>query len=321
MTHRIVDYLEPVEIQEQHAGVELMPQTARDLGGEPVFQRTAIAEPGQLIRGCGAVELFHQLRVLERNGSGERKRAGQLGFRPAIQLVADPGAEHQHRHPLGAGIEGDHQLRARTDQLRHGHVIAAERGAAGREGKVQGAAVDRRGTEPVVQRAKYPGNVAFPLGPVETGPPGKEDLRHEIQDELFRLFRGVYRRKEPGHLAQRPKLEGRIIERCLPFQQDAPELEHDTEPEGKGHRHRAHLFGHQRVGMDDDLGLAAAQMGDFYRVLEAGRRPHPGHGMGRRAEIEPDPLALESAHESNPAALEQLSLGSGEAASGCEGTG
>jgi hypothetical protein len=73
--------------------------------------------------------------------------------------------------------------------------------------------------------------------------------------------------------------------------------------------------------MDDDLGLAAAQMGDLYRVLETGRRPHPGHRMGRGGEIEPDSFALEPAHQGDPAALEQLSLGSGEAASGSEGTG
>jgi hypothetical protein len=73
----------------------------------------------------------------------------------------------------------------------------------------------------------------------------------------------MHRREEPGHLAQGPELEGCIVERRLPLQQDAAELKHHAEPQGEGHRHRAHLFRHQGVGMDHDLGLAAAQMGDF----------------------------------------------------------
>ena len=104
--------LEAVEIEQQHAGVELVAEAAGDLGREPLLQRPPVVEAGQLVGGRGAVELLHQLRVLERDRGGEGERAGQLQLGAAVQLVADAGAEHQHRHPLGARVERHHQLGA-----------------------------------------------------------------------------------------------------------------------------------------------------------------------------------------------------------------
>ena len=116
MTHRIVDRLEPVEVEQQDAGVELVPQAPGDLRAKPLLERATIVEPGELVGRGGAVELLDQLRVLERDRRRERERPCQLELRPAIELVADPRAENQHRHPLGAGVEWYHQLRAGPDQ-------------------------------------------------------------------------------------------------------------------------------------------------------------------------------------------------------------
>ena len=97
---------------------------------------------------------------------------------------------------------------------------------------------------------------------------------------------------------------------------------HDAEPERQRHGHGPHLAGHGGVGVDDDLGLAAPQPGDLDRLVEA-LWPGPPGGCSRPGEtsVEPDPLALEAPDQGHPAALEQLSLGSGESAGGGEGTG
>ena len=84
--------------------------------------------------------------------------------------------------------------------------------------------------------------------------------------------------EQPGHLAQRPELEDRVVQGGLALQQDAPELEHHAEPERQRHRHRPHLAGDGRVGVDDDLGLPAAQPGHLHRAVS---NPPAGPTRGR----------------------------------------
>ena len=131
----------------------------------------------------------------------------------------------------------------------------------------------------------------------------------------------MHRGEQPGHLPQRAQLEDRVVQRGLPLEQDAAQLEDHAEPERQRHRHRPHLAGDRRVGVDDDLGLAAAQPGDLDRLLEALGRADPRDVLRRGDQREPDPLALEAPDQGHPAALEQLPLGSGESAGGGEGTG
>jgi hypothetical protein len=131
----------------------------------------------------------------------------------------------------------------------------------------------------------------------------------------------MHRGEQPGHLSQRPELEDGVVERGLPLQQDAAELEHDAEAERQRHGHGPHLAGHRGVGVDDDLGLAAAQAGHFLRGVEILPGPHPRELLRRGDQREPDELTLEPAHQGHAAALEQLSLGAGEATSGGKGTG
>jgi hypothetical protein len=116
-------------------------------------------------------------------------------------------------------------------------------------------------------------------------------------------------------------LEDRIVESSLALEEDAAELEDDTEAKGQRQRYGAHLLCHQRVGVDDHLGLPAGQPGYFDPAFEPLCRTYPGDRLRRRNQAEPDPLALKAADQSNPAALEQLSVGTGEPASGCKGTG
>jgi len=61
MAHGVVHHLEPVEVEQQNTGVELMPQTSRDLGSEPVFQRSPVAQSGQLVGRSSTVQLLDQL--------------------------------------------------------------------------------------------------------------------------------------------------------------------------------------------------------------------------------------------------------------------
>ena len=151
VTHRVVDRLEPVEVEQQDAGVELVAQAPGDLRRKPLLQRATIVEAGELIRGGGAVELLDQLRVLERDRGRERERARQFELRPAIQLVADPRAQNQDRHPLGAGIERDHQLGTGPDQRGDRDIVGAGGCASGRQCLVERDTVDRGGPEPVVE--------------------------------------------------------------------------------------------------------------------------------------------------------------------------
>ena len=83
-------------------------------------------------------------------------------------------------------------------------------------------------------------------------------------------------RQQPGHLAEGPELEDGVVQRGLALEQDAPQLEHHAEAERERHGHGPHLAGHGRVGVDDDLGLAAAQPGHFLGGLEVLGRPDPG---------------------------------------------
>ena len=129
------------------------------------------------------------------------------------------------------------------------------------------------------------------------------------------------RGEQPGNLAQGPELEHRIVERGLALEEDAAELDHDAEAQRQRHRDGAHFLRHQRVGVDDHLGLPAGQPGHLDRALEALGRAYPGDRLRRGDQAEPDPLALKAADQGNPAALEQLSVGTGEPASGCKGTG
>ena len=129
------------------------------------------------------------------------------------------------------------------------------------------------------------------------------------------------RGEEAGDLAKRAQLEDRIVERGLPLEQDAAKLDHDAEAERQRHRHRAHLLGHGGSALDHDLGLAAGESGYLQGVFEAGSGAYPGQGFRRGDQVEPDPLALEAANQRDAAALEQLSVGTGEPARGGEGTG
>jgi hypothetical protein len=121
-------------------------------------------------------------------------------------------------------------------------------------------------------------------------------------------------------LAQRPELEHRVVERRLAFEEDAAELHDDAEAQGQRHRNGPHLLCHQRIGVDDDLGLPTRQPGYFDRALEPLGRTYPWDRLCRRNQAEPDPLALKPTDQGNPTALEQLSVGPGEPASGCKGT-
>ena len=146
---------------------------------------------------------------------------------------------------------------------------------------VERGPVNGGGAQPIVERAEDTGRVHLALGSVQAGPPGEEDLGHEVQNELLGLFGGMNRREKPGDLTQGPELEHGVVERGLSLEQDAPELQHHAETERQRHGHRAHLFRYQGVGVDDDLGLAAGEPGHLDRGLEAGGRPHPGQRFGR----------------------------------------
>ena len=186
---------------------------------------------------------------------------------------------------------------------------------------VEGRPVDRGGAKSVVERAEDLGRVDSPFGPVEAGPPGEEHLGHEIQDELLGLFGRVHRREQPGHLPERAELEDGVVQRGLPLEQDAPQLEHHAEAERQRHGDGAHVARHRLVGVDDHLGLAAAQARDLLGVFEPLRRPDPRQRVVRRHQREPDQLALEAANEGDPATLEQLPFGPGQPACGRECTG
>jgi hypothetical protein len=175
--------------------------------------------------------------------------------------------------------------------------------------------------EAIVEGAEDLRGVDRGLRAVETGPPGEEDLRHEIQNQLLGLLDGVYRGEQTGHLPERPELEDRVVERGLALEQDAPKLEHHAEPERERHGHRPHLADHRGVGMDDDLGLTASEPGHLDRLGEPRFRAYTGDALGGRHQPEPDPLALEAADQRHTAALEQLSLGSREPARGGKSTG
>ena len=114
----------------------------------------------------------------------------------------------------------------------------------------------------------------------------------------------MHRREETGHLPERAELENGVIQRRLPLEQDAPELQHHAETEGERHRDRTHVAGDGLVGVDDDLGFAAAQTRDFLRLLEPIGWPDPRQGLRRRNQAEPDQLTLEAPDECHPAALE-----------------
>src|SRR3954454_19796208 len=86
VTHRVVNYLESVQIQQQHAGMQLVPEAAGYLGCQPLLQRTPVAQPGQLIWGPRAMQLLPQLRVFECDRRRKGKGSGQLRLRSAIQL-------------------------------------------------------------------------------------------------------------------------------------------------------------------------------------------------------------------------------------------
>ena len=126
----------------------------------------------------------------------------------------------------------------------------------------------------------------------------------------------MHRGEQAGHLAQRPQLEDRVVQGSLALEEDAPQLEDDAEPERQGHRHRTHLADYGGIGVDDDLGLSATQLGDLDRLVEALLGASPGDVLTRGDQPEPDPLALEASDQGHPTALEQLPLGSGESA-GC----
>ncbi len=128
------------------------------------------------------------------------------------------------------------------------------------------------------------------------------------------------RGEKAGDLAKCPKLEHRVVERRLPLQEDAAKFEDDTEPERQRHRHRTHLPGHGRVRADHDLGLATGESRYLHGAFDAGSRADPGQGFGRGDQVQPYPLALEAPNQRYPAALEQLSIGTGEPARGGEGT-
>ena len=68
----------------------------------------------------------------------------------------------------------------------------------------------------------------------------------------------MHRGEEAGHLPERAELEHGVIQRRLPLEQDAPELQHHAETEGERHRDRTHVAGDRLVGVDDDLGFAAS---------------------------------------------------------------
>ena len=59
--HGVVHHLEAVQVQQQDARVQLVAEAAGDLGREPLLQRAAVVEAGQLVGGGGAVELLDQL--------------------------------------------------------------------------------------------------------------------------------------------------------------------------------------------------------------------------------------------------------------------
>ena len=146
---------------------------------------------------------------------------------------------------------------------------------------IQRDPIDRCRPEPVVQRTKDRGHVGLALRPVQAGPPGEEYLRHEIQDKLFGFFSGMNRRKKAGDLTQGPELEHSVVQRGLSLEQNTPELQHHAETERQRHRHGAHLFRCQGVGVDDHLGLAAGQACHLEPILEPRGGPHPGKGFGR----------------------------------------
>jgi hypothetical protein len=77
-------------------------------------------------------------------------------------------------------------------------------------------------------------------------------------------------------LPQGTKLKNGIVQRGLPFEEYASELQHHAEPECQRHGHGSHLFRDQWVGMDDDFGLATRQPGNLNGIFEPGRRPYPG---------------------------------------------
>jgi hypothetical protein len=127
--------------------------------------------------------------------------------------------------------------------------------------------------------------------------------------------------QEPRHLPERPELEHRVVERRLALEQDAPELEHHAQPQRQRHGHGAHLAGDRGVGVDDHLGLPAAQPCHLLGAVESLARADARHVLGRGDQGQPDRLALKPPYQRHAAPLEQLSLGSGETASGSKGTG
>ena len=158
-------------------------------------------------------------------------------------------------------------------------------------------------------------------GAVQRGPPGEEDLGHEIEDELLGLLRRMHRREQPGHLAERPQLENGVVQRALPLEQDAPELEDHRQADRERRRHATHLRGDRLVGQDQDLGVAVLEAGDLDRLGAAIGRTDGGRFALRRQQREPDPVALEPLHQRHPATLEQLSVGAGEPAGSGKGAG
>ena len=200
-------------------------------------------------------------------------------------------------------------------------VVGPAGGAAGGEGLIECGLVDRGGAEAVVERAEDLGGVDLALGPVEAGPPGEEDLGHEIEDELLGLFGRVHRREQPGHLPERPELKDRVIESGLPLEQNAPQLEHDAQPQRERHRHGPHVACHRFVGVDDDFRLAASQASHLLRFLEPLGRADARQRLGGGDEREPDRLALEPPNQRHPTALEELAFRPGQTAGGRKRTG
>jgi hypothetical protein len=121
-------------------------------------------------------------------------------------------------------------------------------------------------------------------------------------------------------LSESTELKYGVLEGGLTLQQDTAELDDDAEAECQRDGHRTHLCCSHRLSVDEDFCLPTGQPCNLQGLLETSGGSNPGQRLRGRDQREPDPLTLESAHQDYPAALEQLPVGSGESARGCEGT-
>ena len=115
VAERVVEHLEVVDVEQQHAEGLVVPHRAREVLSEPFEPEAAVVEAGQRIECRHLLESFVAERVVDGHGQVRNQLVDQPD-RVLLQRTA--GGDHGHAHGDAAHLqrEGQHPPRPELDQ-------------------------------------------------------------------------------------------------------------------------------------------------------------------------------------------------------------